>query len=1189
MFLKRLETVGFKSFAERIQVEFVSGVTAVVGPNGSGKSNIIDAVRWVLGEQSARSLRGKKMEDIIFQGSDTRNALNFAEVSLVLNNDGEKLPIDFHEVNITRRVYRSGESEFFINKQSCRLKDIVDLFMDTGLGRESFSIIGQGKIDEILSSKAEERRAIFEEAAGVLKYKQRKNQAKFKLTETEDNLDRVEDIIHEIEQQIEPLKKQASVAKEYKAKKADLKKNEIALLVTEIEQLHSKWKLLLEEIEKEKLLEVEKKTAIQKREAELTEERQKIQQLDNEITSLQNELVVVTEQLEQFEGKRNVLKERFKHLSENKQKLIQEKTLKMERINEIEQHIQQEKTVLAEVNNTIMKATDEIQQIESNLYEGLDEIKEEIEDLKSDYIEHLNKQAVLQSDLNTIKRQLETAENKTKDESVDYERLQKQEQTLITSLHQSETNITSLIDKITVTEKEIEHVKHQVLTSRTTFEEMQKRLYEGNEQIAKIISRKEMLEEMKDSFQGFFYGVKEILKASKEDVLTEIHGAVVDLIDVPTDYMTAIDTILGAQAQYIVVPNDEVARNVIHWLKKENKGRATFLPLESIEARQIPASICTQLDKQQGFIGIASNLVKVEPEFQKVVEHLMGNVILATDLQCANQLARLTNRKFRVVTLEGDVVYPGGSMSGGAKRKANQSLFTREKEITLLTEKLEQFTKRKESFMKEIDVQREMIADDEANITTLEAKLKKLKEDLEGEQARHNDIAIKCQSITDELASYRISKEQEKEYTSNLHVNLKEIQQKLETVNNQIKATEQRIEKRTAEEKNIEDNKRNLETRLHELQVKLAELEERKKSVEDRIHNFSNQLSEHRDELEQIDAQLNELDELEQSENKENDLMQRILLQREKREETTQMIDNKRVERDQKVQLSEDEEREIRQIYKLHEDFVRKVQDKEVQANRLDVSLENHLSLLQTEYTMTYEKAAQQYEKVQDVQVASQQVKAIKQEIKQLGTVNLGSIEEYERLSERYVFLSEQKQDLVEAKETLYSVIQEMDKEMTSRFTGMFTEIQTAFTDVFKQLFGGGHAELTLTDPDNILETGIEIVARPPGKKLRTLGLLSGGERALTAIALLFAILRARPVPFCILDEVDAALDEANVARFGSYLKTFSKDTQFIVITHRQGTMEEADALYGVTMQESGVSRLVSVKLEDTSDLVKAT
>lgn len=1189
MFLKRLETVGFKSFAERIQVEFVPGVTAVVGPNGSGKSNIIDAIRWVLGEQSARSLRGKKMEDIIFQGSDTRNALNFAEVALILNNHDEKLPIDYNEVNITRRVYRSGESEFFINKQSCRLKDIVDLFMDTGLGRESFSIIGQGKIDEILSSKAEERRAIFEEAAGVLKYKQRKNQAQFKLSETEDNLDRVEDIIHEIEQQIEPLKQQAATAKQYKEKKAELKKVEIALLVTEIEQLHFNWKQLLSEIEEKKVIEVEKKTTIQKREARVAKERQDIQTLEGEIDALQNDLLTFTEQLEQFEGKRNVWKERLKHLQENKQKLVHEKELKTDRMEQLKKVIEAENEKFQTVTDHLEKAMAEKQQLERKLAQGLDELNIQIEDLKSDYIEYLNEQAVLQNDKKTIERQLEQVENKANSESLDYQHvIEKKEQ--LNSLHREvESMITDLVNKLETNEKSLIQAEEKLTKQRNEYEVMQQKLYEGNEQIATITSRKEMLEEMKDSFQGYFYGVKEILQASKENRLSGIHGAVVDLIEVPTNYMTAIDTILGAQAQYVVVPNDKVAREIIQWLKKENKGRATFLPIESIESRTIPNTLIKKLEQQPGFIGIASDIVKTKEKFVKVIEHLMGNVILTEDLHHASAIAQLTNRRYRIVTLEGDIVFPGGSMSGGAKKKTNQSLFTREKEIILLSDKLDRFYARRDSFIVDMDNVKDSIKQQEEWIKQREALRQELNETLQKEQTRQNEIAIKLQSVTDEIETYRLNNKLKKEETLKLRTDLKNVTTKLEEISAQISNIEKTIEKLTSEQQAIQNNKRNIENRLHELHVTIAEQEERKKSLLERMTSLNNQLTEQENEYTSILSQLNQLLEIEKDSTTEAQITEEIDIYKNKRNDTVQTIELKQDERKRKIQLNEDEEREIRQLYKLHESFVQEIQEKEVQANRLDVTLENHLSFLQTEYTITYEKASRQYAKVNDAVAAKQRVDEIKRSIKQLGTVNLGAIDEYDRLSERYSFLSEQKQDLVEAKNTLYSVIHEMDKEMTDRFSAMFSEIQSAFTVVFQQLFGGGHAELQLTEPNNILETGIEIVARPPGKKLRTLGLLSGGERALTAIALLFAIIRARPVPFCILDEVDAALDEANVERFGNYLKRFSEKTQFIVITHRKGTMEEADALYGVTMQESGVSRLVSVKLEDTTDLVEAT
>src|SRR5690625_1652594 len=705
MFLKRLESIGFKSFAERINIEFVSGVTAVVGPNGSGKSNIIDAMRWVMGEQSAKSLRGQKMEDIIFQGSETRNPLNFAEVALILNNEDGTLPLDYQEINVTRRVYRSGESEFFINKQACRLKDIVDLFMDTGLGRESFSIIGQGKIDEILSSKAEERRAVFEEAAGVLKYKQRKNKAQFKLSETADNLDRVEDIIHEIEQQIGPLKKQATVAKQYKEMKAELKEIEISLLVTEIEQLYSEWKLLLKKIEENKLVEVEKKTAIQKREAKMTESRHIVETLDQKINLLQSELLKTTEQLEQYEGKRNVLKERFKHLKANKQKLYEDRNNKAERIADTKQLLNEEDEKLVTVNERINSLAKEINIQEQRLYHDIDTITEVIDDLKSDYIEFLNEQAVLQNEQKIAKEQLVNLKNESETNQSQESQVSEQREKLTESHASVQERIKVITNEISKKEQTIGKMKDTIVAERKKYETMQEKLYTGNEQIATLTSRKEMLEEMKENFQGFFYGVKEILQANIENRIQHIYGVVLDLIHVPEKYITVIDTVLGAQAQYVVVPNDKVARTTIQWLKKENKGRATFLPLESIKSRTIPEAVIQSLLNDQGFIGVASDLIQIEKRFKIVSEHLMGNVIVAETLQHANKIAKKTNRKYRVITLDGDIVFPGGSMSGGAKRKTNQTLFTRDREITTITDKLKRFKSRRDLFLEQIEDQ----------------------------------------------------------------------------------------------------------------------------------------------------------------------------------------------------------------------------------------------------------------------------------------------------------------------------------------------------------------------------------------------------------------------------------------------------------------------------------------------------
>lgn len=1189
MFLKRLETIGFKSFAERVQIDFVPGVTAVVGPNGSGKSNVIDAIRWVLGEQSAKSLRGQKMEDIIFQGSDSRNPLNFAEVAIVLNNAQHQLPIDYEEVNVTRRVYRSGESEFFINNQACRLKDIVDLFMDTGLGRESFSIIGQGKIDEILSSKAEERRAVFEEAAGVLKYKQRKNRAEFKLSETADNLDRVEDIIHEIETQIEPLKRQAETAEQYKKKKQQLQQVEVALLVTEIEDLHGKWQALSQELEEERFSEISQRTVIQDKEAMIEKKRQQMQVLDDTITGLQEKLLQTTEELEKCEGKRNVWKERSHHLDENKQQLTEKKRTEHDQIRHLEAEKASEQKTLEEVKAAVKAGSDAIVALKNKLHHGLEDVQAEIEDLKSDYIEYLNAQAVLQNEYTSTERELAQLYDEGETESSSYHTFADKQAKLEKQKNELKKELDASRERLAEKEAALKNGNEELRKERQAYETMQQKLYEGNEQIASLVSRKDMLVEMKESFQGFFYGVKEILRASQKGVLQNIEGTVLELIKVPADYTTAIDTVLGAQAQHIVVPDDETARRTIQWLKKENKGRATFLPLNSISAREMPVSLAQKLDNASGFLGIAANLVEVDNAYQKAVRHLLGNVIVADTLANANKLATMTNRSFRIVTLDGDMVYPGGSMSGGAKKKQNQSLFNREKEVQLLTDKISSFKERAAQYEQKVLQQRKKIEVMDAELTELEQQIQTAKAVSADQQEKWQEIMLQYRTAVNEMANYsnrtREQATMQKEMEQKLSANAKEqtaIKEKLQQLDNEINELDKR-------EKAFQTNEKQAELELHELEIKRTADQEKQHNHERQLKAILTQLAQRKEAYQETTAQLDSLMDEEEVAKLEEEFEMQIESHRKTRDQASQKLEQTRMERQALQQHADDEEKEVKGLYRELERFSKGVQDKEVQVNRLDVELENRLNSLQQAYRMTYEKAASMYEKVPDVKAAQEEVRAIKSGIERLGTVNLGAIDEYARLKERYEFLLEQQHDLVEAKKTLHEVIREMDEEMVTRFSAVFTEIQSAFTTVFQKLFGGGHAELKLTDPDHLLETGIDIIARPPGKKLKTLGLLSGGERALTAIALLFAILRVRPVPFCILDEVDAALDEANVERFGTYLQSFSEETQFIVITHRKGTMEEADALYGITMQESGVSRLVSVKLEETNQLVGST
>ncbi|GAA0612489.1 chromosome segregation protein SMC [Virgibacillus siamensis] len=1186
MYLKRLESVGFKSFAERINVDFVPGVTAVVGPNGSGKSNITDAIRWVLGEQSARSLRGSKMEDIIFQGSDTRNPLNVAEVTLVLENSDNVLPLDYEEVSVTRRVYRSGESEFYINKQSCRLKDIIDLFMDSGLGREAFSIISQGKVEEILSSKSEERRTIFEEAAGVLKYKQRKKKAEYKLAETQENLNRVEDIIHEIEQQIDPLQEQAETAKKYLDKKDQLKQHEISLLVTEIEQFHEKWEALLNELENEKLEEINLKTSIQQNEAKLENHRLEVQNADDKIERLQADLLSTTEKLERYESKKRVFNERTKHFAENKQKLETQKKEAADKIEQLRHELNDENKKLSNVRESRKHTKQRVTELETKLSTETDSLSEQIEELKSDYIEYLNNQAAKRNEKQSIQEQIRQISGKKDRKYEKYASLLDERKAIKTEQESLRSDLSEQEKNYNKQSDAFQQMKEDLSNKRNAFQESQTKLYQGYQHLEKLNSKKEMLEDMKDDFQGFFYGVKEVLKAREDKKLNGIYGAVIELINVPKQYITAIETVLGGQAQHVVVDEDRTARQAINWLKKTNNGRATFLPLDSIQPRFIPNDVLAKAERHKGFIGIAADLVS--SEFQKAVKHLMGHVLVAETLKDANEIASIVHRKNRVVTLEGDVVNPGGSMSGGAKKKISQSLFTREKDLQEISDKLTEFRKRAKSFEQNVNQKKQTINTMEQQLQELEQTVTVEQEKLQSLREKYNETEMKLASLNENLSFYDQDNQQFDRDESELQTRDEQLTNDLQELAVHLENIQGELSHRTTQKEELQENREQIRHDLQQAQVSLAEQEERANSQREKRDAVQKQLTEYNTQFSSYAAELDELVDLESTTETEEEMEQTLQSVKSDKDSLAEKIQQVRTNRLKLTQLIQDQERELKEENKNHQAFLQALQQKEVKANRLDVDLENRLSKLQTEYTMTFEKANKMYDKTEDPNETRAMVEQLKQSIDQLGTVNLGAIDEYDRISERYTFLSDQKNDLVEAKQTLYSVIAEMDEEMTSRFSDTFNQIKDEFAAVFQQLFGGGRAELKLTDPKNLLDTGVDIVAQPPGKKLQHLGLLSGGERALTAISLLFAILRVRPVPFCVLDEVEAALDEANVSRFAKYIKVYSEKTQFIVITHRKGTMEEADVLYGVTMQESGVSRLVSVRLEDTKELVNS-
>ena len=1186
MFLKQLDTVGFKSFAERTKIDFVSGVTAVVGPNGSGKSNIIDAVRWVLGEQSAKSLRGQKMEDIIFQGSDTRHPLNFAEVTLVLNNSTKELPVDYDEVSVTRRVFRSGESEFYINKQACRLKDIIDLFLDSGLGKEAFTIIGQGKVEEILSSKAEERRTIFEEAAGVLKYKQRKRQAEYKLIDTEDNLDRVEDIVFEIEQQIDPLKEQAEKAKVYKDKSASLKDKEISLLVTEITEKHSAWQKTLKELDSLKEKEDELNIKIKAQDASLLNKKSQLEKINQALSILQKKQVEAIEILEKKEGQRDVLKERLKHFDENKLNLDKELKELSSKSKQIKSDLKLTQETLQETRDLYHQVEKEKNQISSELNEKEDRLIEAIEDLKADYIEKLNERAVKKNEYEVTKSRIEKINKQTEtSEATESDNILRRD-ALSEQKSQEIEKIDALTKEIKELEASIQFSITEIRKKQTKFNENHIKLSKANEQIAKLTTRIDTLKEMRDSYQGYFYGVKELLKAAKQNEVDGVKGAVIDLIKVPTGYLSAIDIVLGGQSQHIVVQDEQAARESIAWLKSHNKGRATFLPLTTIKGRKIARQAIEQIESHPDFLAIASDVVEVESSYQQVIEHLIGNVILAKTLKGANEIAQLIQRRYRIVTLDGDIVFPGGSMSGGAKRKNNQSLFTREKELKELTLKLADYVERTNAFNLKIKEERELIEKLEKDVQNDQVKLNALKEKLIEMNKQHERTLDALRKLNDGLIAYDLSVTQSRSEIQELRQGLTELEAELKQVNDLIEENESQVTNLTKQLTSQKNKREKLESDLQSKLIKLAEFEEKIKHLKETEARFQASYLETVNQIDSVQRDLENMRSLHGKEVTEEEIEGQINQLKNSRYQIENNLKKSEKERTELAQKINDAELELKQETLKFDKLKQTIQDKEVKVNRLDVALETNLTRLQTEYVITYERAQELYPVLTSVEETKKEISYLKNTIKNLGTVNLGAIEEYRRIEERYTFLSKQQTDLLEAKKTLYDVIAEMDAEMIHLFSTTFNQIQAEFSVVFKELFGGGHAELNLTDPNNLLETGIEIIAQPPGKKLRTLGLLSGGERALTAIALLFSILNVRPVPFCILDEVEAALDEANVQRFAKYVKMHSEETQFIVITHRRGTMEEADVLYGVTMQESGVSRLVSVKLEEAEEIV---
>ncbi len=1186
LFLKRLDLVGFKSFADRLSIDFVSGVTAVVGPNGSGKSNISDAIRWVLGEQSAKNLRGAKMEDIIFSGSESRAPLNMAEITLVLDNEDQHLSIDYSEVAVTRRVYRSGDSEYLINKQPCRLKDIVDLFMDSGLGKEAFSIIGQGRVEEILSSKSEERRSIFEEAAGVLKYKHRKLKSEKKLDDTQDNLNRVKDILYELETQVEPLKEQASVAKEYLEKKSELKEFEVGVLAKEIEQLHVKWSEEKEQLELLQDKESGYQATVKKREAELERLRSDMNLIDESINDLQDILLKTSEELEKQEGQKEVWKERKKNFSQHKEQYLEEITELKQQKEQLSEELQEQMEQLRIFKEKTRSTRQQLVDHQSKLEELEQNTVDRLEQLKSDYIEWLNEKATQQNESRYIEEQLSKQREKRQRLERDNREVIEKRDDINESLAVAREEWTDAKQLINDKLQAYQDKKRLLEKEEGQAQKKETLLYEAYRHVQQLKSRKEVLEEMQNEYSGFFQGVKEILK-ERDRQFKEIKGAVAELVHVPKEYENAIDIALGAAQQHVVVENEQTGRKAIQFLKQRKLGRATFLPMDVIKPRNIPSADLNLVRQQNGFIGMAKDLVKFDGQFDQVMSHLLGNIIIAKDMKSANDLARAARYRFRVVTLDGDVINPGGAMTGGSMKQKQSQILGRQQELERVTSKLVQLERDSDTLQGDVSSSKDQIRLLQEQIRVLQQEGEQIREEEQLKKSRLNELELAAGNVNERLKLYDMEKN---EFVAELHEKenrLKVLADSIKLCEEKIVALDDKIKKLSRQQEDEKTTKETLSSQITETKIQLAKEEEQLhysqenyRRIEKSLENVSKTLELKENEYFQLEREMS-------SQSEDADTIDTVIERRRtEKDQTINLISKRRSERLAIQQEHDDGERELKEHKRQLKFVSSSLHETEVRVNRLDVDLDNRLNKLEGEYELSFEAAKSQYPLHVELEEGRKKVKLIKMAIDELGSVNVGAIEEYDRVKERFEFLTEQKQDLEDAKATLHQVISEMDEEMTKRFKETFEQIQSHFHEVFKELFGGGQADLILSNPEDLLNTGVEIVAQPPGKKLQHLALLSGGERALTAIALLFSILKVRPVPFCVLDEVEAALDEANVVRFAQYLKDFSHETQFIVVTHRKGTMEEADVLYGVTMQESGVSKLMSVRLEESKELV---
>lgn len=1181
MYLKRLELQGFKSFADKTILEFMPGITTVIGPNGSGKSNISDAIRWVLGEQSMKSLRGAKAEDIIFAGTQNRKSLGFAEASIVFDNTDQKLPIEFAEVTVTRKIYRTGESGYFINKTPCRLKDVLELFMDTGIGKDGYSIIGQGKIDEILSNKSEDRRHIFEEAAGIVKHRVRKMESEKKLEHTKVNLLRINDILSEIENNIEPLKRQSEKAKKFLDLREELKSIEIGLFLYNIDTYKEK----LEKIKVDEEILVAQNTDASNKMDEINQLKEHLKlEIDNittKIESMQNIGFESQKQMEQLSSQIKVAKERIANNEENQKRYVVEIEEAKQRIQELEEEKTgriEKQSNLSSNKEKFQKELEEKEAKRNEIMETLSTKALEIEKKKQQIEQNVDNRYEANVQINTLEANFENHEKREK--AVKFEI-----QTTISEL--DSTRITK--EDIAKTFYEIEQQRNKIASSLGEIakqkEEADKKIKEYNIEIAKHTeeeriksARLKFLVETEKEKEGYTKSVKSLLLACEKDGALKkgVEGVLSSLIAVNQKYQTAIEMALGAALQNIVTSTEEEAKRLVEYLRTNKLGRATFLPITSVKGKKIEKIDTAGVE---GVIGIATDLIQFDKKYEQILFNLIGRTVIVDNMDNAVKLAKQNKYGFKIVTLEGDIVSATGGITGGSVMQKTVNILGRAREIEelqqqvqTLQEKIKEITKQKEQYEQSIEHVIEEVTSLEAQLQEIEIVYATDKQKLVAVEESIQKLSMRLEKLKTEVEEIIKQKEEITKQKEQEEAKIAELTKTIDELNKQI---EEFAVSNKDEQKYIDD----LNFDITNLKISVSSFDESKASIEEIVERINQDIENYQKAVENKEQQTKEKKtENEQLEEQIKQIEQKITnIQEEVKNSGSRVeeLKEKRVQQNNKLKKTEEE---ILEQFHVIEELKAQIVKMDVKKTKLEQDLEEVINKMWEEYELTPNNV-ESYEKPTNIVQTTKQVNNLRNEIRDLGSINIDAIEEYKETSKRYDFMCEQRLDLENSMEKLRKVIQNMTNIMKEQFESQFKIINRNFGEVFKELFGGGKAELILSDESNILECGIEIQVQPPGKKLQNMTLLSGGEKAFTAIALLFAILQINPAPFCVLDEIEAALDDVNVYRFADYLKKFSSNTQFLVITHRKGTMEAADTVYGITMQENGISKMLSMKL----------